>query len=300
MPVDDLEERLDFLTRSGIDEVRFLGGEPTLHPDFVVLVERALAASSEITVFSNGLMPERIVSCLASVPVDRCTVVVNVNEPLEADSNGAYRRQRETIGHLGERAMLGFNIYRTDFQADFLLELVVATGCTPNIRLSMAQPCLSGTNRHIHPNQYRPVAIKITHLAQLAAESGITLDFDCGFVRCMFSSADLKALEEAGAHVGWRCNPILDVDIEGNVIHCYPLAQLASLPLASATDTRALARVFEEQTDGYRQAGVYPECSGCGFKVSGQCTGGCLAATMRRFRSTPFHLEVPAEWRDAE
>ena len=296
MPKAELEERLDFLARSGIDEVRFLGGEPTLHPDFVYLVERARAVSREVTVFSNGLMPAEAVACLASIPIDRCTVVVNVNEPRESGGNGAYKRQRETIMRLGERAMPGFNIYRVDFQPEFLLDLVAATGCVRNIRLSMAQPCLSGTNHYIHPNQYRPVAVKITGFARLAAKAGITLDFDCGFVRCMFSSADLEALEAAGTHIGWRCNPILDVDIEGNVIHCYPLAQLVSLPLAAANDAREMARYFETQTGAYRRAGVYPECSRCDFREAGECTGGCLAATIRRFRYSPFHLEIPEEW----
>jgi MoaA/NifB/PqqE/SkfB family radical SAM enzyme len=296
----DLQERLEFLRRSEIAEVRFLGGEPTLHPDFPELVDRALASASEITVFSNGLMSDKALASLASVPVDRCTVVVNVNQPLEVGGNGAYGRQRYVVKRLGKRALLGFNIYRMDFQPDFLVELVAETGCTPNIRLSMAQPCLSGSNMYIHPGQYRPVALKITHFARLAAESGITLDFDCGFVRCMFSSADLETLEAAGTHIGWRCNPILDVDIEGNAIHCYPLAKLASLPLAGARDARELTGAFEARTRAYRQAGVYPECSTCVFKASGECTGGCIAATVRRFRHTPFHLEIPYRWGDAE
>ncbi len=296
MPLGDLQERLDFLSRSGIDEVRFLGGEPTLHPEFSKLVKNSLAAFKEITVFSNGLMPAKAVACLASVPADRCTVVVNLNEPSGVGRDSAYKRQRETVSLLGKRAMPGFNIYRTDFRPDFLVDFVTETGCTPNVRLSMAQPCLSGSNIFIHPSQYRTVAIKVTRFARLAAVSGITLDFDCGFVRCMFSRADLETLESAGTHVGWRCNPILDVDISGNVIHCYPLAQLASLPLVGAKDSRALAMTFEAKTQAYRQAGVYPECSSCEFKASGECTGGCIAATMRRFRRTSFHLEIPGEW----
>jgi radical SAM protein with 4Fe4S-binding SPASM domain len=295
LPLSDLQERLDFLNRSGIDEVRFLGGEPTLHPDFSELVERALAAVSELTVFSNGLMPERSLASLSSVPVDRCTVVVNVNQPPAVGGDDAYQKQRAAIKRLGKRAMPGFNIYRMDFQPGFLVDLVTKTSCSPNIRLSMAQPCLSGSNTYIHPGQYRAVALKITRFALLAAESGITLDFDCGFVRCMFSSADLETLGKAGTHIGWRCNPILDVDIEGDVIHCYPLARLVRLPLAGAKDARELIEGFELRTRAYRQAGVYPECSSCNFKASGECTGGCIAATIRRFRHTPFHVEIPGE-----
>ncbi len=111
----------------------------------------------------------------------------------------------------------------------------------------------------------------------------------------MFSDEDLEALKAAGADVGWRCNPILDVDIEGRIIHCYPLSRLGSLPLTPETDAPALRSAFESRTRPYRQAGVFQECSTCPFKAAGECTGGCLATTIRRFRHTPFSLVVPRQ-----
>jgi radical SAM protein with 4Fe4S-binding SPASM domain len=290
------EKQLDFLARSNIDEVRLLGGEPTLHPDFVALVERARAVSKEITVFSNGLMPPEAVACLAALSTQECTVVVNLNEPHNNGNDSVYSRQLDTMRRLGERAMPGFNIYRTDFRPEFLLDLVAASGCQPVIRLGMAQPCLSGANVYLHPNQYRTVAVKIVRFARMAATTGVKLDFDCGFVRCMFSDADLEALKKASANVGWRCSPILDVDLEGNVFHCYPLAGLARLPLTAEVDSSTLKQAFESRTRAYRQAGVFPECTSCPFKAANECSGGCLAATIRRFRHTPFRATVPRRW----
>jgi len=55
----DFDKALDFLLRSGIDQARLLGGEPTLHPEFVQLAESALRRGLRLLVFSNGLMPER-------------------------------------------------------------------------------------------------------------------------------------------------------------------------------------------------------------------------------------------------
>jgi sulfatase maturation enzyme AslB (radical SAM superfamily) len=296
LDVDRFEERLSFLARSNIEEVRLLGGEPTLHPRFVELVDRARATGKEVTVFSNGLMPQSALACLEVLSAQKCSVVVNVNEADGAQDGRTYQRQLDTIRRLGARSMLGFTIYRTDFRPEFLLGLIATTGCAPIIRLGMAQPCLSGTNRFIHPNQYRAVAVKITHFARAAAKAGVRLDFDCGFVRCMFSDADLETIEKTGANVGWRCSPILDVDVEGNVIHCYPLARLMSLPLTPMADASGLRSAFEARTRPYRRAGVFPECSACPFKSAGECTGGCLAATMRRFQHAAFRLEIPNAW----
>jgi radical SAM protein with 4Fe4S-binding SPASM domain len=111
----------------------------------------------------------------------------------------------------------------------------------------------------------------------------------------MFSDEDLQTFESLGADVDWRCNPILDVDIDGQVIYCYPLAQLGGLPLTPQVGAPALRDAFGSRTRAYRHAGVFPECSTCHFKQSGVCPGGCLATTIRRFRHTPFAVDVPQE-----
>ncbi len=294
LDVSDFEARLDFLERSGIDQVRLLGGEPTLHPQFPELIARIRARNKKVVVFSNGLMPDKALVCLEELPPTECTVLVNVNEPDDAGKS-TFERQRAVVRRLGERALPGFNIYHTNFQPDFLLPLIAEAKCRPALRLGMAQPCLSGDNHYIHPKQYGFVGQKIVRFARAAARDGVRLEFDCGFVRCMFSDADLAALKAWDADIGWRCNPILDVDIQGQVFHCYPLSRLGSLPVTPEADAPALRSAFESNIQPYRQAGVFQECSTCPFKTTGECTGGCLAATIRRFRHTPFSLAVPRQ-----
>ena len=287
--MEDFDARLDFLDRSGIDQARLLGGEPTLHPRFAELVERARARGKHIVVFTNGLMPEAALASLETLAPTECTVMVNVNHPAEAGEE-VLERQRTTLRRLGNRALLGFNIYRVNFEPDFLLTLIAETGCRPSVRLGLAQPCLSGGNRYILPHQYVAIGERIVRFARAAARLDATVEFDCGFVRCMWSDADLRTLESLGADIGWRCNPILDIDIDGGVIYCYPLARLGSLPLTERKDAAGLRAEFESLTQGYRQAGIFQECSTCGLKQSGACSGGCLATTIRRFRHTPFRV----------
>ena len=88
-------------------------------------------------------------------------------------------------------------------------------------------------------------------------------------------------------------NPILDVDVKGQVIHCYPLSGLGSLSLTPEADAAGLRSAFEARSRSYRQAGVFQECSACSSKTCGECPGGCLAAAIRRFRHTPFSLIAP-------
>lgn len=241
-----------------------------------------------VTISTNGLTSADALTCLESLLPQAGTVVVHVSESVRGADKRIYAQEVDAIRRLGKRVSLGFSIGRTEFCAEYLLDLIAETGCRPTIRLSLAPRYPSDITQHIHPNQYRAVAVKVTRFARVAADVGVSLAFDCGFVRCMFSSAELETLRAAGADAGWWCNPMLGVDVTGNVLHCSPTTRLVNLPLAPT-----LGGDLEARTRPYRQAGVYPECSTCPFKARGECPGGCLATTIRRFRHTPFTLEIP-------
>src|SRR5262245_25702198 len=81
MPAERFDASLDFLERSGITEARLLGGEPTIHPRFVELLERVRARGMRLVVFSGGLIPEKALRALEAVPRDELTVLLNVIEP---------------------------------------------------------------------------------------------------------------------------------------------------------------------------------------------------------------------------
>ncbi|MBZ0276765.1 MAG: hypothetical protein K8I60_11500, partial [Anaerolineae bacterium] len=141
---------------------------------------------------------------------------------------------------------------------------------------------------------------RLAEFARQGAAVGVKLDFDCGFVRCMFSNDALAILEQAGTHFAAHCNPILDIDLDGTAIHCFPLTGKCEIPAGSGLDAGAMRDVLSSQTQVYRSAGIYKECSTCRFKQTGECNGGCLAATMRRFRHPEIHLTLPAGYVESE
>lgn len=295
LSLDEFDRRLAFLDRSGISEVRLIGGEPTLHPQFPKLVARA--RGRRIVVFTNGLIPERALACLESLPENECTVLLNMNATRRPDGPGpAEMRRRSVVAHrLGARAKLGFTIFRVDFDLDPLFELATESGAQRGIRLGLAQPILGGGNEYLHPKQYPVVGRRIAGFAQRGARVGATLELDCGFVRCMFSDEEAEILARTGADLGWRCSPVLDIGLDGTVSHCFPLAGRADLPLAGDLDAGELRSRLAARTGPYRLAGVYRRCSRCPWKQRGECTGGCLAATMRRFRHRTVKFSIPNE-----
>lgn len=291
---DAFSQYLDFLTASGFDQARLIGSEPTLHPQFSKLVETALARGFTILLFSQGLISERFLNFLTSLPAEKVQILIDMNatrkgsQPNEKEST----RLQESVERLGARAILGFNIYRPIFSLTPVLDLIAGTECQPKIRLGLAQPFLTGSNTDLHPQRYPAVGEQIVHWARKAAAVGVRLEFDCGFVRCMFSTADLETLRNLGVDVGWRCNPILDLTPNGQAIHCFPLTGAVETAVDNDETAREVWQRLLAQTALYRQSGIYPECATCSFRWQEGCTGGCLAHTIRRFCHTPNHLKV--------
>lgn len=289
LPLEAFDSRLEFLDRSEINQVRLLGGEPTLHPDFPELVHRAHLSHRHLLVFSNGWMPEAALQSLESLSPEECTVVINLSAGSNVDCEPA---RRQVIQRLGLRAQPGYNIYQPSFDLNYLIPLILETGCRRSVRLGLAQPALSASNQYLNPKQYPWVGQRIVQFALQAAREGIKIELDCGFVRCMFSEDDLKILKSIKADMGWHCSPILDIELEGHVFHCFPLSAAWQVELTSSDKASELRTRFSEKFKLYRLAGIYRQCSSCAYKLSQECSGGCLSATMLRFRSQPLHLTI--------
>jgi hypothetical protein len=297
MALPEFEKTLDFLERSGIDQVRLLGGEPTLHPDFPGLVDRVLGRGLRLVVFSNGLMPESALRRLEDTPVDRAAVLLNVTD-YAVRAQEERDRQTKAMRRLGPRVGLGLNIYAAVFQPGFLLELTREHGLSPCVRLGLAHPCVEGTNRYLHPRYYAAVGRRLAEFARQVKAAGVRLGLDCGFVPCMFPDGKLDALAESDGGFGPGCSPLPDVLPDGRVVSCYPLAAIHTETLDPEHDAAWLRSRFSARLAPLRCLGVFRECAKCNLRHSGQCAGGCLAAAMLRLRWAKKVSTADALWCD--
>lgn len=299
LSLDDFERRLDFLDRSNINDVRLMGGEPTLHPQFVELVRRARQRNKKVVVFTNAVISEAVLHCLEELPVEACHVLVNMNSSRKTGGHVEedLRRRSEVLGRLGKRAFPGYTIFSPNFQLEPLIQIILDSGCRKAIRVGLAQPMTHATNVYLHPKQYPLVGQRLAEMARNAAKAGIQVELDCGFVHCMFTQEDLEFFKQSASEIIFHCNAILDIGLDNRVIHCFPLAGQKAVQLSAGVTDTELRKELSTLMQPYRAAGIYKECSTCRFKSSGECTGGCLAGTLQRFRPANLHLVVPASWR---
>jgi radical SAM protein with 4Fe4S-binding SPASM domain len=274
---------LNFLQRSGVTHVQLLGGEPTLHPEFIALLGEIRRRGLSALVFSNGLIATSVLRALDRSAMDGVRFLINAS--VSDDSAGDIPAQRAVLKRLGAKAMLGVNIASPSNGFSALFDRIEEFRLAPLVRLGLAHPCEEGGNRWLRPNQYAAAGKRLRDLRRVACRREIGLSYDCGFVPCLFGGSGPEELEEILREAQFVCGPIPDILPDGSLIPCYPLGRKfreGRIPSAgTADDVRAR---FSARSRAVRSAGIFRECEGCPFRVAGRCPGGCLAAAMRRLR----------------
>jgi len=282
--MDDFRTASSFAARSRQPVVGILGGEPSLHPEFVPLLEAAWSEGLDTKIFTNGLWDEdRIDALEAASPgrEKRIHIVLNMNEPRHTPPWQAERQDR-FLSRLGRFAALSFNIFELDFDPLFLVNVIRRHSTRRDIRLGVAQPLASMSNEHIAVADYRGMAPTLIRLARACDESDVALGFDCGFTMCMFTAEELGVLQLAGSRFGATCGPAMDVGTDLSVWACFPLSTLSKgVRLADFENMDALGRHFNERLHRLYRAGVLAECIDCRHRRRHRCSGGCAAHVYR-------------------
>jgi radical SAM protein with 4Fe4S-binding SPASM domain len=291
MPLTIYEEALDFIMRSDIEQIRILGGEPTLHPDFISYLELALKTGRPLRLFSNGFMPEKVLEFISTIPDEKIIIVLNVTHLAEDSIEMQFNLER-TLMRLSEKIMPGLNIFEKGLQVEFLLDLIRNYGLIKIVRLGLAHPCIGYKNQYLLPKNYFLIGQKIADFAREAQKQSVKINLDCGFVPCMFNGEDLHELG-LDTSLGNHCEPIPDILPEGSIIPCYSLSGIDRKKMDSALSADAVRKQFKEKIPEYCGTGIFKICSLCEYKSRGLCSGGCTAQKILRFhKMTKFAVKI--------
>lgn len=167
-----------------------------------------------------------------------------------------------------------------DADAGFLLDYIREYCLLRAFRVGIALPGAGGQNRYLSPDDYRAAGQALMRLARAAAEQGVTIGMDCGFVPCMFTETEIGALLRLGAKINFTCRPVIDVGPSLEAWHCLPLARMPRVDVRKCLDLREVATEFARMASVHRAShghGIFRRCQGCGYRDRGLCSGGCLA-----------------------
>jgi MoaA/NifB/PqqE/SkfB family radical SAM enzyme len=283
LSLDDLVVILDFLEKSGVKVFNVLGGEPTLHPRFTTLLSYILNRGFVPHIFTNAIVPPPVRGQLRDLveknglTTVNLRFVANVNEE-HLRSSRETLLQEEFFGLLGALCGLSYNIYRTDQDFSFLLDLIARHGLLKQVRLGLAQPIPGAGNAHLHPRDYPAVFAQVLQFARECDRRDVALNFDCGFPLCHFTDAELGELYRANVQLGFRCGPCIDIAPDLSVWYCFPLSIRHAVSL---TDFTSLPELAEHLQDLWRRdlpsPGILEHCAACAHRIRNQCAGGCKA-----------------------
>jgi radical SAM protein with 4Fe4S-binding SPASM domain len=286
MSREDIRNIIEFLKRSGDRQLRLLGGEPTLHPEFANIVEEGLTEKFHVHVFTNGMMPQETADFLAKFPSEKVSVLCNVS-PQARDSQKQITRLEYALDRLGERVVLGITLTAPEFEIDPLIRMIKRFKVRNRIRIGLAEPIVGADNDFLPLEYYRETGRMVARLAQTCFKENILIGLDCGFTLCMFSEEEIGILTKQGDGFKTICQPIIDIGPNMDIWHCFPLSEVLNTRMEYFNDRKELADYYKGLTHPYRAIGTIPECRTCKHLRLGLCTGGCLAHTINSFSQKP-------------
>ena len=283
----------DFLQAGGEKRFPLLGGEPTLHPDFVDIVLYLLERGFDVGVFTSGVMSERTLErateALQRVPGERLSFVCNMNDPIQTRSP---TRETEAVfrflRRLGDKVVPGFNIYRTDFELDFLFRAINEFGLRRTIRIGLTHPIVGQDNRFIGVADMRAIIDRLFSFKAQFERLRVVPGLDCGFPMCLFSDEQLAWLyRNVGKRYDFGCGPVIDIGPDMMVWACFPLSGMQKKSLFDFDDLGALVASFRDLHDKVRieAGGIFQECDTCPAREEHNCFGGCLAHALNEFQA---------------
>jgi len=282
----------DLFEKSGERRLPLLGGEPTLHPHFNDMVLYLLERGFDITVFTSGIMPDsklaEAFSLFRHIPCEKLSFVCNLNDPEKTKSPLAeVECVKRFLQAFGEMVIPGFNIYRTDFDLEFIFRYINAYGLHRSIRLGMAHPIVGRKNKHISLHDISLVIDRLFSYIPFFERLRIKPGLDCGFPMCLFNDKQLAWLSRnMGVKYDFGCGPVIDIGPDMSVWSCFPLSTFHKKSVFDFNSVRDMHEYYRELHSKIRieAAGIFEECDDCTFREDGTCMGGCLAHNLMRFQ----------------
>lgn len=281
---DNLFYIADFFESSGVRHISLLGGEPTLHSNFVQYVTYLLQRNFHVTVFTSAIMSTdklyQLEQHLKQYGPNQLSFVCNLNEP-SISSDEENQKQIKFLKTFGPYTTASFNIYQLDFDLNFLADYIVKYKMNRSIRFGLAHPIPGQENVCIVPEDMPELSKRLFSFAPLLEKENISPNFDCGMPLCIFNDEQLGRLfRMTKGELRFGCGPAIDIGPDMSVWSCFPLHALEKKSLFEFDKFDDIAKYFSEYLGELKKdknSGIFSECSTCKELINNKCSGGCVA-----------------------
>jgi cyclic pyranopterin phosphate synthase len=268
--------------QTNLPYLSLLGGEPFLHPELAAIVTlfRRTSPDTGLRILTGGIFKNRL---LENIDSEDAGIIFNVNEPRDYRNPKHYNKVLNNVEaaiRRGFRVILGFNVWRPDFDPKFMPELARRFGRS-NFRWTMANPQRGFPSTVVTPELFRQTADRCFEMLQEAAALEIEALLDCPLPLCYFTDDQLSWITQYHSGMASRlgvCEPVMDVTPELEAVRCFALSNTPRVKVTDFGSEQEMSDWFRLNTD-YQllNSGVFPHCAECEHFRKGRCYGGCLA-----------------------
>lgn len=298
--IENLLKVVSFITRTGPANIGLIGGEPTLHPGFPVIMELLIANPMVrgIRVSTNGLLIDHFINQLIHPKMDVC---INCNSP-NMIGEKAFSSLQKNLDllilkyNMKEQIQLGINLYSNDLDYSFIMNLLQRYDIH-RLRTSITVPDFSSSN-YLDAMDYFKERKKFLLQFYKDMESIQVLPYsDCNRPPfCIWDDEEKQWLREYIAKFPDRhsnltdpcsmCVPAIDILPDLQAIRCFGMSDFLKVPITDFSDLDDITHFFLNEIDA--DAYKLPTCADCKecheFKTR-HCIGCCIGYKASRIRS---------------
>ena len=304
--VENFKKAVDFIATEANPRVGLIGGEPTLHSHLRELLQIVIGDQrlQNVVLFTNAVKIEEYAKELSH---PKFHILVNCNSP-EDIGQVAFDKMCDNLDklinqyYLKERITLGINIYKSDFQYDYLLKLLKKYGFD-HVRMSIVVPNTSAKRDFNVKNYFLDIKPKFKEFIYAMLSNGIMPTYDCNKMPfCLLTEDELvsfdtlirkKKAEWEAAHQKplllpytdaaiytdmVHCSPVIDIRQDLTAVRCFGLSDCTKVKITDFKTIGDLRNYYTNEIDAYAyKLGVMKECDTCYKRKTLRCSGGCLA-----------------------
>lgn len=290
-------EAMDFILGDGSEHsVGLIGGEPTTHSQFEKLLRIALMdrRAEVISLYTNGILLDRFLPLMCH---EKLRLLVNCNSPTNMGQT-AFKEMRDNLDELilnrlqKDHITLGINMYKPDFQYDYMLELLQRYGYH-HVRVSISVPNMDDQRNQNAHHYFENMKPQIKRFFHELLRNDIVPNFDCNKIpSCMITSEERKEFAEYLLRPGVSkarnksnlfsdsvgCSPVVDILQDLTAVRCFGLSEHTKQPISQFSGIRELKSYYLRTIDAYACSTAYSSmCASCHYRNVARCYGGCLA-----------------------
>ncbi|MCM1060670.1 MAG: radical SAM protein [Eubacterium sp.] len=290
------QKAVDFIVGDGShSSVGLIGGEPTIHSKFECFMRKLLVDERvhKVMVYTNGILLNQFWNVICH---PKTHLLINCNSP-EDVGDSQFRRLCDNLRVLIEekicinRITLGINMYRTDFEYRYILELLKKYHFH-HVRISITVPNISA-DRNINVHSYfesmKPYMFKFFHEL---LQNEIIPNFDCNKIpSCLVKKGEVEQFKPYLNNVFIKnnigrsnivsaevcCAPVIDIRQDLTAVRCFGLSDCTKQRIEDYESIKELEHYYIRTIDAFAYNTAYcDKCVDCHLRKVMRCSGGCL------------------------